>query len=73
MLLSCIGEMKLIINGNEKEFDIERVSDLLNSLNLEKDVVAVELNKNIVHRENFNNTKLNDNDKLEIVRVVGGG
>jgi len=65
--------MKLIINGNEKEFDIERVSDLLNSLNLEKDVVAVELNKNIVHRENFDNTKLNNNDKLEIVKVVGGG
>ena len=73
MLLVCIGEMKLIINGNEKEFDIERVSDLLNSLNLEKDVVAVELNRNIVHRENFNNTKLNNNDKLEIVKVVGGG
>ena len=65
--------MKLIINGEEKELNCERVSDLLNSLDLEKDMVAVELNKNIVHRQNFNNTKLNDNDKLEIVKVVGGG
>jgi thiamine biosynthesis protein ThiS len=65
--------MKLIINGEEKEFECERVSDLLNTLSLNKDTVAVELNKNIVHRENFDNTKLNDNDKLEIVRVVGGG
>lgn len=65
--------MKLIINGDEKELNCERVSDLLNIIGLNKDTVAVELNKNIVHRQNFNNTKLNDNDKLEIVKVVGGG
>jgi len=45
----------------------------LNTLSLNKDAVAVELNKNIVHRENFGNTILRDNDKLEIVTVVGGG
>jgi len=66
-------EMKLIINGQEKKLNCEKISDLLNILDLEKDIVAVELNKNIVHREKFNNTKLNDNDKLEIVTVVGGG
>ena len=65
--------MKLIINGKEKAAECERLSDLLNELNLKLDAVAVELNKNIVHRENFDNTKLRDNDKLEIVTVVGGG
>ena len=65
--------MKLIINGNEKELKCEKVSDLLNTLNLEKDIVAVELNKNIVHRQNFENTKLKEKDILEIVKVVGGG
>ena len=65
--------MKLIINGKEKELDCGNIINLLNSLNLNKDTVAVELNKNIVHRQDFDNTKLNDNDKLEIVKVVGGG
>jgi len=65
--------MKLIINEEEKELNCEKVSDLLNALNLEKDIVAVELNKNIVHRENFEKTKLKDNDRLEIVKAVGGG
>ena len=65
--------MKLIINGKEKELECGNVSDLLNELNLKLDAVAVELNKNIVHGENFDNTKLRDNDKLEIVTVVGGG
>ncbi|MCH8066951.1 MAG: sulfur carrier protein ThiS [Nanoarchaeota archaeon] len=65
--------MKLIINGQEKELDCARISELLDALDLKMDVVAVELNKNIVHRENFENTKLKDNDKLEIVTAVGGG
>ena len=74
MLFACIGvEMKLIINGKEKEVECKKVSGLLNTLSLNKDAVAVELNKNIVHRENFGNTILRDNDKLEIVTVVGGG
>lgn len=65
--------MKLVINGDEKDLECEKVSDLLNALNLKKDTVAVELNKNIVHRENFENTKLKEKDILEIVKVVGGG
>ncbi len=65
--------MKLIINGKEKELECKGISDLLGILSLNKDAVAVELNKNIVHRENFDNTQLRDNDKLEIVTVVGGG
>ena len=65
--------MKLIINGKEKRIECKRVSDLLNTLSLNKDAVAVELNKNIVHRQNFDDANLKDNDKLEIVTVVGGG
>ena len=65
--------MKLLINGEKKELNCKRVIDLLNYLELNKDIVAVELNKNIVHRENFEKTKLKDNDKLEIVKAVGGG
>ena len=65
--------MKLIINGNEKELECEKISDLLNKLELKMDTVAVELNKNIVHRENFDSTMLKNNDSLEIVKVVGGG
>ena len=65
--------MRLIINGREKSAECKSLSDLLNKLNLKPDAVAVELNKNIVHRENFDNTKLRDNDKIEIVTVVGGG
>lgn len=65
--------MKLIINGKEKKFEGKYISELLNFLSLNKDTVAVELNKNIVHRQNFDGARLKENDRLEIVTVVGGG
>ena len=65
--------MKLTINGKEKSIESKNISELLKNLNLNKDAVAVELNKNIVHRQDFDNTGLKNNDKLEIVTVVGGG
>ena len=65
--------MKLLINGEEKDFNCKTVLDLINTLKLEKDMVAVELNRNIVHRQNFDNAELKNDDKIEIVTVVGGG
>ncbi|MBW2975856.1 sulfur carrier protein ThiS [Candidatus Woesearchaeota archaeon] len=65
--------MNLIINGEPKNIVCKNILELLSTLNLEKDAVAVELNKNIVHRENFGRTGLKNNDRLEIVKAVGGG
>ena len=67
--------MKLRINGEIKEFDekIKNVSELLETLNINSNFVAVELNGNVVYRENFETTKINDGDRVEVVSFVGGG
>lgn len=65
--------MKLFINGREKDIECNRVSELIGKLGLDKDTVALELNKNIVHRQDFGSTALKNNDRVEIVKVVGGG
>jgi sulfur carrier protein len=36
-------------------------------------VVVVEINGNIVEKDNFDNTFIKENDKVEVVRFVGGG
>ena len=65
--------MKLIINGELKEFnDNITIKQLLKSLNLNDKPVVIELNKEIIPKENYNR-KLSPNDKLEIVTFVGGG
>jgi len=68
--------MNLIINGESREFP--ELSMVLSALLLEKlgmkgDRVAVELNREIVRRGEWESTVLKDGDRLEIVHFVGGG
>ena len=66
--------MKLIINGEDREFSaISSVSDLLSEVGMKPDRVAVELNRNLIPRDRWATTQLSDGDKLEIVHFVGGG
>ena len=66
--------MKLIINGTEKKVEkVITISDLLKNFNLKKERVAVELNREIKNREEFEKIMLKENDRLEIITLVGGG
>lgn len=66
--------MRLVINGEEREFAAGlTLTALLDQLGLKTDRVAIELNRDIVPRDRWADTILNDADKLEIVHFVGGG
>lgn len=66
--------MKLQINGEEREFpDSLTLAALLEQLGMKADRVAVELNREIVRRELWQQTQLKPGDRLEIVQFVGGG
>jgi len=66
--------MKLMINGNETELsDNLSVSALLKNLEIEPARVAVEVNLNIIKKNDFHNFVLKNGDKVEIVNFVGGG
>ena len=67
--------MKLHINGEQKTFDapVRTLAALVESLGMKADRVAVELNRDIVPRDRWANTILNEDDKLEVVHFVGGG
>jgi thiamine biosynthesis protein ThiS len=65
--------MRLIINGEERQFEAPTVSALVEQLGIKTDRVAVELNREIVPRAEWAKAALRDGDKLEIVHFVGGG
>ena len=66
--------MRLVINGKEQVFaDSLSLAQLVEQLGMKGDRVAVELNREIVPRAQWPETKLNDGDRLEIVHFVGGG
>ncbi len=66
--------MTLTINGEDREFtSITTLSELVSQLGMKPDRVAVELNRELVRRDRWHETKLSNGDKLEIVHFVGGG
>ena len=69
--------MKLHINGEERDFaDVSSAFTLfalVEKLGMKPDRVAVELNRDIVPRERWSETMLNEGDRLEVVHFVGGG
>jgi thiamine biosynthesis protein ThiS len=66
--------MKLHINGEERELaEGLTLAALVEQLGMKADRVAVELNRQIVNRELWPQTRLNSGDQLEIVHFVGGG
>lgn len=66
--------MKLIINGETREVpDGLTLTALVADLGMKTDRVAIELNHAIVSRDKWDQTTLQDGDRLEIVHFVGGG
>lgn len=66
--------MKLVINGEARDFnDPLTLAGLVAQLDMKADRVAVELNRSIVPREQWQATNLAEGDRLEIVHFVGGG
>jgi len=65
--------MNLIINGDTRVSSAETVSALVELLGMKPDRVAIELNREIVPRDRWLETRLQEGDRLEIVHFVGGG
>lgn len=66
--------MKIVANG--KDFEIARnssVSDFLESIGQTPGLVVVERNKQALSPSEANDTRLEDGDSLEIVKIVAGG
>ena len=64
----------MIVNGKEIQYkESNTISDVLEELNLNKDKVVVELDKEIIPREMFEQRKVKENSILEVISFVGGG
>jgi len=68
------AEIEVVVNGERRRIrDGLTVAELLAELGLAADRVAVELNREILKREQWTSQPLKAGDQLEIVHFVGGG
>jgi len=66
--------MIVTVNGKKEEVqDRISVTDLLTSRKIRAEMVSVELNGTILHRDTFGATRLSDGDKVEFIYYMGGG
>jgi thiamine biosynthesis protein ThiS len=66
--------MNVTINGETREIpDGLNITGMLEHLGMPRDRVAIERNLNILPRANWNETRVESNDRFEIVQFVGGG
>lgn len=68
------ADIRITINGEPRPFPAApTVSELLATLQLAGQRVAVEVNEDLVPRSEHPTHQLCDGDRVEIVRAIGGG
>ena len=72
--MNNLNVAKIQLNGNSYEInDGINLNELLNKLKIKQNKVAIEVNGEIVEKKRYTNLILNKNDKVEIVKFIGGG
>lgn len=65
--------MQLTINGKVENLDVSTVIDVLKAKDIDPQLVAVEVNTQMIDQENLGTTSLKEDDKLEFLFFMGGG
>lgn len=63
----------MIINGKEYSFQNITINNMLNELKLNKDKVVVEVNFEIIPKDQYEEFILDKSASVEIVSFIGGG
>jgi sulfur carrier protein len=68
------GDLKIILNGKDVIIeDDATIASLLSAKGLNPNTVIVDYNYDLIRREDWHGIALKENDRLEILRFVGGG
>lgn len=66
--------MQIVLNGNEHTLPDEMtLAQLIESLGVDRRLVALAHNGEVVPRDTYEQVTVHDGDRVEIVRMVGGG
>ena len=68
------GPMQIVVNGERRDATLgTTVADLLGELEIRSDRVAVEVNLEVLDRQEFARRGLREGDRIEIISFIGGG
>lgn len=65
--------MKIFLNGEEIETSVKTLNELIDEYKIETQIMAAAVNMEIVKKDDWSSFELKENDKVELLRFVGGG
>ena len=69
-----MNELSIVLNGESFKLNKQvSITELFKVLDLSSKFMAVEINDEIIFRSSWDSHLINENDKVELVRAIGGG
>ncbi|WP_416148551.1 sulfur carrier protein ThiS [Salipaludibacillus sp. HK11] len=65
--------MNLIINGQAHDLQSHTVTDVISHFKLKPNLIIVEMDGEIIDRDNWSETVLKEGSKIELVEFIAGG
>jgi len=65
--------MQIQLNGEGVQVVAVDLASLVTELGLEKRMIAIERNMEVVPKSEYAATQLEENDRIELVHMIGGG
>ncbi|NWF39356.1 sulfur carrier protein ThiS [Mariprofundus sp. NF] len=66
-------EITIHINGEDRIVQATTLSELVTEMGLEKRMIAIECNLEVVPRSQYESAALKNGDRIELVHMIGGG
>jgi len=65
--------MQIQLNGENMQVTATNLTDLVTELGLEQRMIAIERNMEVVPKSEYTVTELEEDDRIELVHMIGGG
>lgn len=67
-------KIQIYINGKKKNINFNyNLINILEDFSLENKLIAIELNKEVVPKSKYKTKRIKQNDRIEILELIGGG
>ena len=68
------NKIQIYINGKKKNINSNyNLINLLEEYSLKNRLIAIEINQEVIPKSNYKTKKINKNDRIEILELIGGG
>ena len=65
--------IEIQLNGETRQVSARTLAELVTELGLEKRMIAIERNMEVVPKSQYESTELTGADRIELVHMIGGG